>query len=166
MPRGRWYRCSDNVLESNLALGGIRVKRVLYLFVTFARSERKGRTSLKWQIGGSPRYLPNPNFVCAPFGPRDWEIAVTITPMKMALHARDWEIAVTITPMKMALQPTIKRCDAIYNHLSFWHDLLPSQKVKMFIWMSIESAFVMFSSPQNIREPHLYKNCIASYVIK
>ena len=44
------------------------------------------------------------NFVCAPFGRiiRDWEIAVTITPMDMGLHARDWEIAVTITPMKIA----------------------------------------------------------------
>ena len=37
------YRCSDNLLESNLALGGIRVKRVLYLFVTFARSFTSAR---------------------------------------------------------------------------------------------------------------------------
>ena len=61
------------------------------------------------------------NFVCAPFGRiiRDWEIAVTITPMDMGLYARDWEIAVTITPMKMALQRTHVRCDAIYNHVSF-----------------------------------------------
>ena len=64
---------------------------------------------------------------------RDWEIAVTITPMKMGLHARDWEIAVTITPMKMALQRTHVRCDAIYNHVRERYDLLPSQKVKMFI---------------------------------
>ena len=40
--------------------------------------------------------------------PRDWEIAVTITPMKMGLHARDWEIAVTITPMKMGYQEHAK----------------------------------------------------------
>ena len=32
---------------------------------------------------------------------------------------RDWEIAVTITPMKMAVQRTHVRCDAIYNHVSF-----------------------------------------------
>ena len=50
---------------------------------------------------------------------RDWEIAVTITPMDMGLYARDWEIAVTITPMDMGLQRTHVRCDAIYNHVSF-----------------------------------------------
>ena len=64
---------------------------------------------------------------------RDWEIAVTITPMDMGLHARDWEIAVTITPMDMGLHALSVCCAVIYISDAYWHDLLPSQKVKMFI---------------------------------
>ena len=45
----------------------------------------------------------------------------------MALHARDWEIAVTITPIKMAVQRTHVRCDAIYNHVL---NLMTSCQVK------------------------------------
>ena len=94
--------------------------------------------ALTWKVVSAYRCSDNlleSNFVCAPFARiiRDWEIAVTITPMDMGLYARDWEIAVTITPIKMTGQRGPVSCAAIYNDLSFWHDLLPTQKVKMFI---------------------------------